>query len=71
MKKGLFLLASVAILMLAGCGESGAATSSNPSTGSKTSNVVIDDKIVDTTVAGDVKDTIETKLGAIPDFSRK
>jgi hypothetical protein len=29
MKKGLFLLASVAMLMLAGCGESGGVTSAN------------------------------------------
>jgi uncharacterized lipoprotein YajG len=39
MKKGLFLLASVAMLMLAGCGESGGVTSaSNNEVGSSPSN---------------------------------
>jgi uncharacterized lipoprotein YehR (DUF1307 family) len=57
MKKGLFLLASVVMLMLAGCGESGGVTSASGNTNS----VAVDNGEVS-------KTTITNEFGLNPDL---
>lgn len=74
MKKGLFLLASVIILMLAGCGESGGVTSASGN-GNEVGNVPVDNEVVipGTVGAEEVTTTtprnlynISSKLGTPP-----
>jgi ABC-type glycerol-3-phosphate transport system substrate-binding protein len=75
MKKGLFLLASITMLMLAGCGESGSASAgsaTNDLSANTGGNTITETPIVTNAASSATKADIETKLGvAIPDFSRQ
>ncbi len=76
MKKGIFLLASISMLMLAGCGESSSgATSASGSTGGSTSNtsttpttpaVVDNGNVSGTTTANGLGVSLNPSLGTPP-----